>query len=142
MTLAMFAPAVLATRPVAAQQLSVSGSPAALIIATAVAGSAPASVIDATTTYTARTPSATKQIKVQLDLNMPAFTTLTINMAAIAGATSMGTLTLTTTAQSAVTNITNTVNETAGITYAFSATPQAGVISQARTVTFTLVLFP
>src|SRR5579884_1341018 len=87
-----------------AQSLSVSGNPNPLTITTAVAGSNPNSVTDATTTYTVSIPSwgSTSRITGQLSSNMPAGVTLKIHLAS-SGGVSAGTVTLTTTAKNLVT---------------------------------------
>lgn len=112
-------------------------------INTAVAGSQPTSVTNAVTTYNVRVnKTSNKKITAGLNTNMPANVTLTVTLSAPPGATSLGAITLTTTAQDAVVNITN-VNVTQSITYQLSATVAAGVIpSSTRTVTFTLLDYP
>lgn len=127
-----------------AQSFSVSGSPGPLRIASAVAGSQPASAVDNSTTYTVRTgPHLNMKIAANLDANMPAGTTLTINLAPVQGATSQGNVNLSTTTTDLVTNITTPPSRTASITYTFTATAAAGVISSSpRTVTFTLLAGP
>lgn len=129
--------------PIAAQTLKVSGSPPGMTITTAIAGAAPTSVTNAVTTYTAKTLLGAKKITAQLNSNMPPGTTLQVQFAAVPGATSAGVVTLSTTAQTVVSNITNIINKTASITYTLSATPAAGVIpSSTRKVTLTLAAFP
>lgn len=128
-----------------AQTLSVSGSPPALVVSAAVAGSQPVAVPDASSTYTTSTLSilATKKITGQLSSNMPAGVTLTIALVAPSGASSNGTVTLDNTPRDLVVNISNLLPETNQITYVLSATVAAGVIpSSSRTVTLTLVDYP
>ena len=130
---------------IGAQSLSVSGSPAALKVTTAVAGSPPTAVSNAATTYTAKAKKATQPQKIVAHLNtaMPTGTTLSINLVALPAATSAGAVALTTVDQMLVTNITNTTNKTAGITYTFSATSAAGVVaSSSKTITFTILAAP
>jgi hypothetical protein len=128
---------------VAAQTLKVSGSPTAMKITTAIAGAAPTAATNAVTTYTTKTLLGAKQITAQLNSNMPPGMTLQVQFAAVTGATSAGVVTLSTTPQTVVSNITNIVNKTAAITYTVSATPVAGVVlSSTRTVTLTLAAFP
>lgn len=127
------------------QTLSVSGSPTALRVTTAVAGSAPTAATNSATTYTAtaKRPKDPQQIVGQLNSDMPAGTTLSINLAPITGATSAGTVVLTTASQMLVTDISNPNSRTASITYTFSATIAAGVIPPStRIVTFTLLAAP
>lgn len=133
-----------ASAAVSAQTLSVSGSPPALVVSTAVAGAQPVAVTDASTTYTTSALFlATKKITGQLNANMPAGVTLTIALVAPSGATSNGTVTLDNTPRDLVVNISNLIPATNPITYVLSATVSAGVIpSSSRTVTLTLVNYP
>ena len=129
----------------AAQKLTLSGSPAAMNITTAVAGANPTAVTNAVTTYTVRTNAITspKKITVALNTAMPAGMTVTVTLVAPTGATSSGAVALDATARDVVINITNTANQTKSITYVISATPAAGVVtSTTRTVTFTLATYP
>jgi hypothetical protein len=133
-----------ASSTVSAQTLSVSGSPPALVVSTAVAGAQPVAVADASTTYTTSALLlARKKITGQLSANMPSGVTLTIALVAPSGATSNGTVTLDNTPRDLVVNISNLLPETNQITYVLAATVAAGVIpSSSRTVTLTLVNYP
>jgi hypothetical protein len=131
--------------PSLAQTLTVSGSPANLVINTAIAGQPPTSDNDVTTTYTVKAQNKNTPIKITARLNaiMPPGVTLTVNMVAPTGATSDGTVTLDATARELVGNITNTNAQTKGITYTLSATAAAGVVApQSRTVTLTVAAWP
>jgi uncharacterized iron-regulated membrane protein len=122
--------------------LTVSGDPAAMAITTALAGFAPDEATNAVTTYTVKT-NAAKKITGQLNAPMPPGMTLTVNLVAVTGATSQGTVILDATPRDLVVNITNAQPRTAGITYVLSATPAAGVVPpQSRTVTFTITNYP
>lgn len=114
--------------------ISVSGDPAALI------ATATTPATDSSTTYDITTNGAALRITGQLDSALPADTTLTVELAApaVAGATSSGPVSLTTTAADLVTNINATAETGLGITYNFSALPTAVVGSTTRTVTFTI----
>lgn len=128
-----------------AQTLSVSGNPGMLRISSAIAGSEPASVSNATTTYTVTTPSpnATYKITAQLNANMPVGVTLTATLAAPSRATSVGAVDLDVTARDVVTGIPKRTNATQGITYALAAVVAAGVVpTSTRTVTFTVLQAP
>lgn len=128
-----------------AQTLSVSGSPAALVINTAIAGQPPTTDGDNTTTYTVKAQNKNRPLKITGRLNtaMPPGVTLTINMLAPTGATSNGTVTLDATARDLVGEIDNTNAQTRGISYTLSATAAAGVVPpQSRTVTLTLTAWP
>ena len=114
-------------------------------ITSATAGFPPDFLTNAITTYTAKAKQANRPQKItgQLNAAMPVGMTLTVTLVATTGATSDGTVTLDATARELVGNITNTANETHGITYVLSATAAAGVVlSQSRTVTFTITAWP
>jgi hypothetical protein len=128
-----------------AQTLTVSGSPAAMVINTAIAGQPPTSKTDGTTTYSVKAGNKNSPIKITGRLNavMPAGMSLTVTLAATTGATSNGTVTLDATARDLVGDITHTNVRTASITYVISAAPAAGVVApQSRTVTFTVAAWP
>jgi hypothetical protein len=128
-----------------AQTLSVSGSPASLVINTAIAGQPPTSDSDAATTYTVKAQNRQVPVKITGRLNaaMPPGVTLTINMAPPGGAVSNGTVTLDATTRDLVGDITNTNAQTRSITYTLSATAAAGVVPpQSRTVTLTITAWP
>ena len=123
--------------------MSVSGNPAAMNITTATPGSAPTPVTDASTTYAITTNETSKKIVAAIDANMPSGLTLQVALQAPAGATSAGTVSLSTVAADVVNNV-GTVNVSGrSITYTLSATTAAGTVgSQSRTVTLTIVLGP
>jgi hypothetical protein len=127
-----------------AQQLSVSGSPAAMKITSATAGLPPNDALNTATTYSVKgKANKSYKITVALNANMPAGMTLTIDLVPPAGAVDDGVVTLSTTAREVVGNITNTTTFTGQITYDLAATPAAGVVtSQSRIVTFTLTTWP
>ncbi len=140
--LALFALALLAGCVVVsnAQTISASGSAPALVINTAVAGSAPVAAVVSTPTYSVSIPSGTWKITAQLDAVPPAGSSLRVALAAPAGATSLGSVTLTTAAQDVVTSISAGDFVGLGIAYTLTATVAAGTISRRDgTVTFTLV---
>lgn len=124
-------------------QLSVSGSPAQLTVSTAVAGSAPVAVTNATTTYSVSSnpPSGHYAITAHLNSAMPPGVTLEVALGANRG-TSAGTVALSTTAQNVVTAITRRMFGQP-ITYTLTATAAAGVVPlQSRVVTFTIISTP
>ena len=138
----LVAATTVGARVAAAQTLTNSGNPAKLQITSAIAGSQPTSVSDATRTYTVVTasPNRTYRITAQLNTNMPAGVTLTATLAAPPSATSVGAVALDVTARNVVTGIPRNTNATRSITYQLSATVAAGVIpASTRTVTFTIV---
>lgn len=118
--------------------LSVSGNPGLLIVNTATAGLPPDVSTNATTTYNITTNSTGKKITAQIDTNMPNFVTLSVALVAPAGATSAGTVALSTTAADVVTNVTKTIGSGLAITYTLTATHKADVVTSSKTVTFTL----
>lgn len=123
----------------AINEISVSGDPGDLVINSATAGSQPNSDSDNTTTYSITTNQGSKKITGKIDSAMPANTTLRINLVAPTGASSQGNVTLTTTDANLVTNISQVAESGLTITYTFSATVSAGVLSSdSRTVTLTL----
>jgi hypothetical protein len=123
-----------------ADSISVSGLPGSLIISSATAGSDLAPVTDATTTYDIDITSSTKKITGELDTAMPTHTSLNVTLAAPAGATSNGQVTLSVTAHDLVTGIAvGTSRSGLGISYEFTAGVHAGVVSaESKTVTFTI----
>ncbi len=118
-------------------EISVSGNPGALSISTATAGSNLADVSDATTTYNITT-NGTKRITGAIDSNMPANTSLKIQLAAPSTGTGQGAVTLSTTAGNLVTAISPVAQSNLSITYTLSASVAAGAVSGTRTVTITL----
>ncbi len=137
---------LFATKSSAAQTLTVSGNPSQALQVNSVvsAGIAPKPDSDATTTYTVRTTSGSpKKITARITSAMPAGTTLTIRLAAVTGSVGVGTVTLGTTAQTVLNNITTTFSRTGAITYSLTATTAAGVVSsRSRFVVFTLLDYP
>jgi len=118
---------------------SVSGNPATLTMTSAIAGSAPNSVVNATTTYAVTTLLGTWKIRAQLGTPLPTGVTLTLSLSAPSGATSQGPVALTTTAQDLVKGITTGINSGLTITYTLAATSAAGVVSL-RSVGVTLTV--
>jgi hypothetical protein len=118
-------------------------APGSLIIGAAVAGSDPTGVSTSSAMYRVKVANgSTKQIMASINSAMPAGTTMTISVAAPPGATSAGTVTLTTTPQTVVTNVTNSsFSADLAITYTLSATSAAGVIASANK-TVTLAVTP
>lgn len=126
--------------PLFSDSITVSGSPAALVINTATAGQDPNSVTNTSRTYSVSTSTTVRRITGRINSNMPANTTLQISLVAPTGATSLGLITMTTTAANLVTGIPiNTIASGRITTYTFSATAAAAKVTNAKkTVTFTL----
>lgn len=123
----------------AISQIGVSGAPAPLVINTASAGQAPTSVSGDGATYGITTNEANQKISASIDQPMPAGVTLEVQLAAPAGAASVGSVALTTSASDLVTGISRTAAAGLPITYRLRATPSAQLGPAARTVTFTVV---
>jgi len=137
--------ALAGTRGAGAQTLNVSGNPGLLRVSTAVAGSEPIAVTNASTTYTVTTgnPNRFHKITALLSAPMPVGLTLTGNFAAPAGATSLGPVALDAIARDVVLGIPRRTTSTHTITYTLLATVAAGVIpNSSRTVTLTIVQQP
>lgn len=123
----------------AINEIAVSGDPAALIVSTATAGSAPTDATDNSTDYDVTTNESNKKITGVLDAAAPANTNLYVALAAPTGASSAGTVELTTSAADLVTGISTLAESNHTITYTFSASIAAGIVaSTTRTVTLTL----
>jgi opacity protein-like surface antigen len=123
----------------AIDQISFTGAPS-LTITTAPTGSAPSSVTDATSSWAVTTNQTGAKVSASIPTAMPANVTLSVHLAAPAGATSpAGQALLTTTPVDLVTGITPTATSGLAVTYQLTATAAAGVvISQTRVVTYTL----
>ena len=122
----------------AINQIAFVGAPS-LTITTAVAGSAPTSVTDATATWAVTTNQTGAKITASIPLAMPTGLTLSSSLAAPAGATSAGFLALSTVAVDLVTVITKLAQGSLGVSYKLDATAAAGVVtSSTRVVTYTI----
>ena len=122
----------------AINQIAFSGSPS-LVINTATAGSNPTATNNSTATWAVTTNQTGAKITASIGSNMPAGLTLTVDLAAPAGATSAGAQSLSTTAVDLVTTITRLAQSSLGVTYTLTATAAAGVVSStSRTVTYTI----
>lgn len=122
----------------AINQIAITGSPS-LTITTAVAGTAPTSVTDATATWAVTTNQTGAKITASIPTAMPTGLTLSANLVAPTLATSAGFLSLSATAVDLVTGITKLAQGSLGISYKLDATAAAGVIASAtRVVTYTI----
>ena len=122
----------------AINQIAFTGSPS-LTITTAVAGSAPTSVTDATSSWAVTTNQTGAKITASIPTAMPTGLTLSTNLAAPAGATSAGYMALGTVAVDCVTTITKLQQGSLAVTYKLDATAAAGVVaSSTRVVTYTI----
>lgn len=131
---------ILCINELRADSLSLSGNPSALTISTATAGQQPNSVSNSSTSYGVITTNTVRRITGSLSSNMPSGVTLQVQLAASSGATSAGSVTMTTTATNLVTSISkNTTAPLLTVTYTLSATAAAAHVSNA-TVVLTLTL--
>lgn len=125
--------------------LSVSGGPVSLIVNTALAGSQPTAAVNSTASYTvtAKKTAGIKKLVGSINQLMPANTTLTVELVAVSGATSLGPVALDMTPRDLEIAISKENATVASIIYTFTATIAAGVIpAQSRIVTFTLLNYP
>jgi hypothetical protein len=142
-TAAQSAAAQTATQTVTFQvdainQIAFAGSPS-LVIATATAGSPPNSAVNATATWAVTTNQSSAKVTGSIASAMPAGLTLSANLSAPAGGTSIGLQALGTVAVDLVTGITQVAQGALGVTYQLDATVGAGVVaSTTRTVTYTI----
>ena len=123
----------------AINEMSLSGDPAALVINSATAGSAPDDAVNSATTWAITTNEVSKKVTGAIDTDMPAGVTLSVSLIAPAGGTSAGAKALSAVATDLVTGL-GTVQESGmGVTYTLSATTDAGVVASAsRTLTYTI----
>jgi len=121
----------------AINQIAFSGSPS-LVVNTATAGSNPTASTSAAS-WAVTTNQTGSKITASIGSNMPAGLTLSVNLAAPAGASSAGAQSLSTVAVDLVTSITMLAQGALGVTYTLDATAAAGVVaSTSRTVTYTI----
>ena len=122
----------------AINQIAFTGAPS-LTITTAVAGSAPTSVTDASSAWAVTTNQTGAKISASIPSNMPAGLTLSANLAAPTGATSASFQSLSTVSVDLVTAITKLAQGSLTATYKLDATAAAGVVASAtRLVTYTI----
>ena len=118
--------------------IAFAGSPS-LVVNTAVPGSPPSSVSNATATWAVTTNQSGAKITASISAAMPAGLTLSADLAQPTGASSNGLTALSTTAVDLVTGITKLAESALGVTYQLNATVAAGVVaSTSRTVTYTI----
>jgi hypothetical protein len=122
----------------AINQIAFIGSPS-LTITTAVAGSAPTSVTDASATWAVTCNQTGAKISASLASNMAAGLTLSSSLIAPAGGTSAGFQSLSTTSVDLVTSVTKVAQALMAVTYKLDATPAAGVVvGGSKVVTYTI----
>jgi hypothetical protein len=120
-------------------QIGVTGSTAPLAITTATAGSSLTSVTGSGSSLAVTTNESNKKITAALDEPLPAGVTLEVTLAAPTGASSHSYVALSTSGSDLVTGISATNAASLPLTYRLSATPQASIGTQTRTITYTIV---
>jgi hypothetical protein len=150
---AVLAAVVLAGRGAAAQtatqtvnfqvdpinQIAISAPSVSLAVSSATAGGTPQSTPNATTTWAVTTNQTGAKVTAALSSAMPTGLTLSVGLAAPAGATSAGAQALGTTAVDLVTGLTKLNQSGLTVTYTLAATAAAGVVAPAsRVVTYTI----
>lgn len=120
--------------------LSLSGNPSTLTISTATAGQNPNSATNTSTTYNLTTTLTVRTINGKINSNMPTGITLKVQLAAPSGASSTGSVAMSTTAANLITGIPKaTTASNLTVTYTLSATPSAVAVTNAtKTLTLTL----
>jgi hypothetical protein len=115
-----------------------------ITVASAVAGSQPTPVVNATTNYsTVLVFTGQMKIVAQLNANMPAGMTLGVKLTGASGGTSLGVVNLDVTARNIVLATTPAYYTNVNVAYTVTATVAAGVVpSTSRTVTYTLLTYP
>lgn len=120
----------------AINQIAFAGSPS-LVINTATAGSNPTDAT-APASWSVTTNQTNMKVTASIGSAMPAGLTLSVQLTAPGGATSVGSA-LGTTAVDLVTTISQQAQSGLAVSYTLSATPAAGVVaSTTRTVTYTI----
>lgn len=126
----------------AINEISVSGNPGPLVVNATTAGGALVAATDSSTTYSVSTNDTGKKITAGIDAAMPTGTTLAVKLAS-SKATSAGEADISAATTGAevdvVTGLSKCTDSAQTITYTFSATAAAGVVSGSKTVTFTIV---
>lgn len=136
----LFAMVLWSSNLSAVSAITLSGSPGALTVNAAVAGSQPTSVTNATTTYSILTTSTLRTITGKVNTAMPTGVTLQVRLTAPSGAVSAGFVSMTTTNKNLVRQITALVLVSGlSVTYQLSATVAAAQVAGAtRTLTLTV----
>jgi hypothetical protein len=118
-------------------EIAISGSPT-LTINSAVPGHEPQPVLDTSSSYAITTNGTNKKLTASIDRQMPANTTLEIQCATPGVGASKGFVALSTVSADVVNGISHIAATNKVITYRFSATTAAGIITSSCTVTLTL----
>jgi len=119
--------------------ISFTGVPVVLTITTAVAGLNPTTRTVSTARWNVTTNQTGAKITASIPTNVPAGVTLSVNLAAPTGATSLGYKALSTVSTDLVTGITKRNQTNRTVNYRLAATAAAGVVpSQTRVITYTI----
>lgn len=119
--------------------VSVSTNTLTLVVATALAGSAPFPVSDASTTYAVQSDTAGKKISAVLDAPLPPGMILEVEVAGPPGALSAGRVALSIAPQTVVYGVPAGQFSGLSINYYLTAATSAGVVPrELRSVTFTI----
>lgn len=118
--------------------ISVSGNPPTLLVNTATAGSQPNLATDTSTTCTIETVIGTRRITGSINSNMPKNVVLQVSIQAPSGATSLGLVSLSTTATNLLLGITALLPVAVTLTYRLTVNVSVAPTSASRTVTFTI----
>jgi hypothetical protein len=115
-----------------------------ITVASAVAGSQPTPVVNATTNYsTVLTFTGQMKIVAQINAAMPAGVTLGVKLTGASGGISQGVVSLTTTPKDVVLATTPAYYANVNVAYTVTANVSAGVVAAtSRTVTYTLLTYP
>lgn len=120
-------------------EVDFSGNPGTLTISSFTPGVATSTATNSTTTWALSTNLSSQKITGQLNTAMPTGLILQVALQAPSGATSQGTVSLSTTASNLVTNITKIAASGLTVTYTLRATAQASPSAATnRIVTFTI----
>jgi hypothetical protein len=130
------------SRSAAAQQALSPAGP--IVVASAVAGAQPTSVVYAAPGYSGVVPFVGQmKIVAQLNANTPTGVTLAVRITGGSSGTSLGYVALDISPRDIVLATTPGFYSTVNISYSLSATVAAGVVAAtSRTVTYTLVTYP
>lgn len=120
-------------------QIAFSGNPGTLTINSVTPGVGLNNAVDSSTSWALTTNLSSQKVTAQLSSSFPSGITLSINLTAPSGASSIGSVAINAaTATTLVTGISNSVASGLTVTYTLAATVTAPLGSLSRTVTYTL----
>jgi hypothetical protein len=118
--------------------IAFSGNPGTLTINNGIPGSGLVNATDNTTTWAISTNLTNQRITASINSNLPAGLVLEVSLAAPSGASSVGSVALSTTAANLVTGITQIASSNMSVIYTLKATVLAPTGTLNRTITYTL----